>query len=133
MNEIFDKIDRDYIEVKGIIHFFGMGDFDAHYEFIGDIGKIDELIHNLIPEKVNGMIKTLFVGYLMALADRKDDIRKGWKMYYCLRNIIDIDQDAIVDIYKRRLSKLIGEDFYSNKIKKIIGVLNAAKQNKTTE
>lgn len=90
------------------------------YEFYFDIGEVEIEIDRIVEKKYPERIKVLIRSYVYKIAERKHDYRNGWLMFRNLFWFINSEHPVIADIYKKRLYKLMANDYYSEKIKILV-------------
>ena len=115
---------------KGIYYMHGHSDLEEFrlcYEWIFEQGEIEKEIQRLVEKIHPERIMILIRAYIYKLAARKNDYRKGWKLLILLLNYLKNDF-AVADIYKIQLNKLIGKDYYSDKIKNIVKEIGNARK-----
>lgn len=116
---------------KGIFYMHGHSDLDEFkncYEWIFEQGEIEKEIQRLVEKIHPERIMILIRAYIYKLVARKNDFRKGWKMIVLLLNYIKSENLAVANIYKNQLNKLIGKDYYSDKIKNIVKEISNARK-----
>lgn len=111
---------------RGICFMYGHLDDEKSlqcFEIIFKQGKVYEEIDRICDKTYNGKIKILVRAYITKLIEKKHDYRLGWKLIIKLFSYIN-NEGVVADIHKAALNKLIGKDYYSEKIKNIIREIN---------
>lgn len=134
----YERIEQTLLQRDGLINtkalFYMYGHihneiFKQCYLWEFEKGNIEVEIKRLCDIQYPERIMILIRSYIYKLVDRKNDYRKGWKMIVILLNYLKTE-NAISTIYKNALGRLIGKDYYSEKIKLIIReIQNVKRQN----
>ncbi len=110
------------VNLKGLAYMYcrtNNGEFRNCYEWVLEQGVIEAEIKRICEREYPERVITLIRSYVYRVADRKHEYKKGWNMFIILMNYLKT-AGVVKEIYKNHLYKLIGKDYYSNKIKAIV-------------